>query len=551
MTPDAGPLLTIAGTAPGSPQFAPLGRDIRALLVWPKFPPSFYGLEGSLCLVPQRAHMAPLALATVAALLPAHWRLRLIDRAFQEVRDEDIRGADLVVISAMHAQRADARAILDRCRALGCRTLIGGPWANIEPEVLLGLADHVVAGEVEDTMAGIAADLESGHARRFYRTERRPDVAHSPIPRYDLLDLKQYLTVGIQFSRGCPFQCEFCDIPPAYGRRPRTKKPAQFIAELERLYGLGWRGRVTIADDNFIGNHHAALELVRELARWQKEKGYPFEFSTEASVDLSQRLELLDAMAEANFIAIFLGIETPSAESLRETKKHQNLRRDLVDQVRVIQGRGQWVVAGFIVGFDSDGASIFDDQIDLIERAAIPCAAFNLLQAIPTTPLYDRLQREGRLNAVDPVFMVPSSRPNFRTVMADDVLVAGAARLLRTIYDPRRFFDSASRSVEYWRPSPAQRFPNFSLSYALAWIARSVWIQGCRSSYRREYWRFWGRSIRRWWRDPVRLQQACSILMWAHHLFRYYGAMADGLVAEWRNGQTAAARQEHRDAVGV
>lgn len=526
------PVITLAGSGEAPANFAPLGPDIKALLVWPKFRPSFYGLEGSLCMVPEKAHMAPLALATVAALLPPRWKVRLLDRAFQELTDQDILQADLVIVSAMHAQRADTRMVLERARELGRRTLLGGPWANIQPEIVREIADHVVVGEVEDSFAAIAADLETGRARRFYQITDRPDVTKSPIPRFDILDLKKYLTISIQFSRGCPFQCEFCDIPPTYGRRPRTKTPQQFIAELERLYELGWRGRVTIADDNFIGNHHAALALVRELVLWQKSRNYPFEFSTEASIDLAQRLELMDAMAEANFMAVFLGIETPSAESLRETKKYQNLRRNALDQVRLIQSRGLWVVAGFIVGFDSDGEAIFDAQIDFIQNAAIPCAAVNILQAIPTTPLYTRLKNEGRLNETDPVFMVPNDRPNFRPAMPEDILLSGTTRLLRNLYDPAQFFDCAIRSVECWQPIAAQRFPNFSITYAAAWIARSVWIQGVNSNYRQAYWKFLGGVVKRWWRDRTRLEQACSILMWAHHLFSYYGAMADNLEKE-------------------
>ena len=357
-------------------------------------------------------------------------------------------------------------------------------------------------------------------------------MTKSPVPRFDLLDLKKYLTVTIQFTRGCPYQCGFCDIPAAYGRRPRTKKPAQVIAELETLYRLGWRGRVMIADDNFIGNHHAALELVHELVRWQKNKKYPFEFSTEAYIDLSQRVELMDAMVEANFLAVFLGIETPSVEALRETKKYQNLRRNPVDQIRDIQSHGLWVLGGFIVGFDSDGESIFQSQEEFIRRAAVPCCAMNLLQAIPTTPLYERMKSQGRLIDADPVFMVPNDRPNFKTVMPPDDLLSGTSWLLRNIYDPAQYFERSIRSIEYWKPVAPQHFSRISLSNAIRWILRSVWIQGVRSGYRRAYWRFWAGAIKRWWRDRTRLEQACVMLNWAHHLFPYYGAMADNLEAD-------------------
>jgi radical SAM superfamily enzyme YgiQ (UPF0313 family) len=515
------PIIPFEETDDTFSSFTPLGPDVDVLLVWPKFPRSFYGMEGSMCLVREKAHMEPLALITIAALLPKGWRVWLIDRAFQILTDEDILNADLVMLSAMHAQRSDAAEVLSRCRQLGRRTLIGGPWANIQPEVLLKLADHVVVGEADEGLAGIAADFEAGCARRLYRIAERPDVTRTPVPRFDLLDLNKYLSISIQFSRGCPFQCEFCDIPPMYGRKPRTKRPSQVLAELDALYDLGWRGWVSIADDNFIGNHHAALELTRELARWQKSKNYPFSFSTEASVDLAERRELMDSMAEANFLTVFLGIESPSLTALQETKKFQNLRHDILEQVRTIQSKGVWVTAGFIVGFDSDDASTFDRQQEFIRQAAIPLAILNLLQAIPTTPLHKRLQDEGRLVDNDITLLVGTARPNFRTVMPLDTLLGGASQILCNLYEPDQFFERAYSSLEQWKPIPSQRMPRLSLFYAIQWIMRSIWIQGVRSNYRAAYWKYVGRIFNRWGRDRERLGLGCTMLTWAHHLFDF------------------------------
>jgi radical SAM superfamily enzyme YgiQ (UPF0313 family) len=361
--PDAGP----------ADWLPPLGSNLNVLMVWPKFPPSFWGFEGVLEMIPERAMTPPLGLITVAALCPATWNLRLIDHAFEQVRDEDVLWADLVMVSAMHAQRTDALAILARARSLGRRTFIGGPWASTEPDLLLLEADHVLVGEAEEAFADIAAALEQGTARRLYRISDKPDMTRSPVPRYDLLRRDKYTSMPVQYSRGCPFQCEFCDIITIYGRRPRMKTSAQVIAELDTLRELGWRNEVFIVDDNFIGNYQQALLLTRDLAAWQERHNRPFSFYTEASIDLADRPELLATMVKANFMYVFIGIETPSGAALKESKKFQNLRHDNADQIRVIQQAGLWVLGGFIVGFDSDDEGIFERQLEFIDRTAIAC----------------------------------------------------------------------------------------------------------------------------------------------------------------------------------
>ena len=257
------------------------------------------------------------------------------------------------------------------------------------------IAEVQNAGKPDEIFPEIAADLERGSARRLYSITEKPDVSRTPVPRFDLLALNKYTFMSVQFSRGCPFTCEFCDIITIYGRRPRTKSPAQLIGELDALLQLGWRKEVFVVDDNFIGNHKAALELAQELERWQRRNRYPFGFFTEASIDLASRPALLDAMVKANFCRVFIGIESPSAESLKEAKKFQNLRRDPLDNIRLIQQHGLWVMGGFIVGFDSDPPDIFDRQIEFVERAAIPWAMAGVLQAPPTTPLYERIEKGG------------------------------------------------------------------------------------------------------------------------------------------------------------
>src|ERR1700694_2959601 len=266
--------------------FLPLGSAIKVLMIWPSFPPSFWGFQGMMTLLPEKSAMPPLVLITVAACCPKNWTIRLTDRAFDELLDADILWADLVMISGMHVQKTDLIDLLKRARRLGKRTMVGGPYASSEPEALLVLADHVVVGEPDEMFDRIATDLETGLARRLYVIHEKPDVNKTPTPRFELLRLENYAYMAVQFSRGCPFQCEFCDIITIYGRKPRTKSPNQLLAELQALIELGWRKHVFIVDDNFIGNHKLALELVQEMEPWQKAHDYPFVFFTEASIAL-------------------------------------------------------------------------------------------------------------------------------------------------------------------------------------------------------------------------------------------------------------------------
>ena len=511
--------------------FAPLGSNINVLMVWPRFPSSFWGFEGVLEMIPEAAMTPPLGLITVAALCPSSWNIRLLDQCFQEIRDEDLLWADLVMVSAMHAQRFNAREILARARALGRRTFVGGPWASTDHESVLQYADHVMVGEAEEVFAGIAAALEQGNAQRLYNIIDKPDMTCGPVPRFDLLQMNKYTSMPVQFSRGCPFQCEFCDIITIYGRKPRAKTPAQIIGELDRLRELGWRNEVFIVDDNFIGNHHKALALSRELAAWQVRHDHPFSFYTEASIDLADKTELLNAMVEANFMYVFIGIETPSSEALKESRKFQNLRKDNVQQVRVIQEAGLWVLAGFIVGFDSDDETIFERQREFIELTNITWAMAGVLQAPPTTALYDRMKREGRLHE-DSEALTNFSPPNFDTVLPVPVLLRGLSTLLSGLYEAKPFFQRALRSLEVWQPRATQVPPELPMSYNLRVLATSMWRQGMRSPYKQEYWKFLFRLIRNFARQPAKLWLGFTVLMSAHHFLIYSREVAEQLEQE-------------------
>jgi radical SAM superfamily enzyme YgiQ (UPF0313 family) len=506
--------------AGGLPGYRPLGSALKVLLVWPRFPSSFWTLDGILDLVPIETDQPPLGLLTVAALCPKDWTLKLVDRSFEDLLDADLHWADLVMVSGMRVQKADIRDTLLRARALGKRTIIGGPFASSEPELLLRLADHVVVGEPDEVFPEIASDLERGSARRLYVVKEKPDVSKTPLPRFDLLKIDKYASMAVQFSRGCPFQCEFCDIITIYGRKPRTKKPAQLMAELDALYGLGWRDQVFIVDDNFIGNHKLALELSFELQEWQKSHGYPLLFYTEASIDLAQKPELIDAMVKANFFYVFIGIESPSPKSLTEAKKFQNLRRDPLECVHYIQSQGLWVTAGFIIGFDSDTEEIFQQQKEFVERAAIPWAMAGFLQAPPTTPLFDRMMKEGRL-LMDTTATSNFDPPNFKTLLPLPVLLKGYREVLSSLYSPSAFYDRCYRSLLQWKARKPQKAPTIPPAPLLGIFVRSIVRQGLLSDYRGAYWKFLLRLLGRWSLNPRKFSMGFALLLSGHHFIPY------------------------------
>jgi radical SAM superfamily enzyme YgiQ (UPF0313 family) len=529
--------------APVEAFLPPLGPNVRALMVWPRFPPSFWGFDEMLKLLPEKSVLPPLGLITVAALCPPHWEMRLIDLAFDELRDDDIRWANLLMVSAMHAQRADAVRTLDRARAFGVRTIIGGPFVSSQPSFFGTLADHLVIGEPDNLFATIAADLESGRAKHVYHVHDKPDLSDSPVPRFDLLKIENYSSLSVQFSRGCPFQCEFCDIITIYGRKPRTKPPERLLRELDAIREAGWRKQVFIVDDNFIGNHKLALALAEDLAVWQERHHHPFIFYTEASIDLAQREELVDAMVRANFFYVFIGVETPDSNALREAKKFQNLRRDALDCIHFIQRRGLWVTAGFIVGFDSDTGDIFDRQVEFIERAAIPWAMTGFLQAPPTTPLFERVRKEGRLIETS-LATSNFSPPNFVTRLPLPQLLAGLRSMLQRIYDPDAFVKRAVRALELWSPRPTQHAPPVSFLYQVQVVIGSMWRQGVLGNYRRQYWEFLGQLVGRWGRDRRKLYLGFVALLSAHHFLRY----AADVVRELEQEIESEKRRETKNA---
>ena len=373
-------------------------RSCKVLLVYPKFVPnSFWNYTDTCKLLDARYPAAPLGLITVAALLPQHWEFRLVNRNTEDLSADDIAWADLVMTGGMMNQQPDCMHVIKLVHASGKPVAVGGPDVTSSPH-LYTAADFKVLGEAEGVIDDFVAAWENGKRSGTFEADKfTADVTQSPIPRFDLLDFNHYLYICVQYSRGCPFTCEFCDIIELYGRKPRTKTNEQMLAELNRLYALGYRGHVDFVDDNLIGNKKALKGFLPELTAWQKAHGYPFEFSTEASMNLADDDELLGMLKQANFFAVFIGIESPDPETLRQTSKKQNTRRNMAANIHKIYSYGLFVTAGFIVGFDNENGSIADAMADFIEECAIPVSMVGLLYALPNTQLTRRLAKEGRL----------------------------------------------------------------------------------------------------------------------------------------------------------
>src|ERR1035437_4629700 len=401
--PSRAAALSIRKTRPEPPDRArpaappPFYRwPMNALLVYPEFPDAVWSFKHALKFLGKQAAQPPLGLMTVAALLPSSWNKRLVDTNVEQLRDRDLAWADVVLLSGMHIQSDSLLAIVERCRARGLRTVVGGPIASSVPAAELK-ADHVVIGEAEGLIGELARDLELGTAKPVYQSAERPEMETSPLPDLSLIKMRRYSTMTVQYSRGCPFNCEFCDIIEIYGRRPRTKAVAQVLAELDQLRAAGWREAVFNVDDNFIGNKARAKELCAALAEWRNQYKVNFDFTTEASLNLADDPELMQLMKDAGFSSVFLGIETPDESGLIASNKLQNTRRSLLDSVALIQSYGMQVMGGFILGFDTDGDDIFDRMVEFIQKSGIPIAMVGLLQAMPGTQLFRRLRREGRI----------------------------------------------------------------------------------------------------------------------------------------------------------
>jgi radical SAM superfamily enzyme YgiQ (UPF0313 family) len=465
---------------------------MRVLLLHPLFPKSFWSFDKALELIGRKVSLPPLSLVTVAAILPQTWEFRLVDRNVGYESEADWYWAELVIISGMIVQKDDILFLIESAKRRGKRVAVGGPYATSVPQPIADAgAEFLVLDEGEITLPMLVEALERGETSGIFRANaEKPDVTTTPIPRFDLLDLKAYSDMSVQFSRGCPYQCEFCDIIVLYGRKPRTKTPAQLLAELQTLYDLGWRRSIFVVDDNFIGNKRNAKLMLRELAPWMAERGYPFSFSTEASVDLAQDQELLDLMIAANFSAVFLGIETPDIDSLSLTQKFQNTRNPLTEAVQTLNRAGLRVMAGFIIGFDGEKPGAGDRIIDFVEATAIPQALFSMLQALPNTALAHRLQKEGRLLETGDVANIhQTTLVNFIPTRPVEDIAREYIRCFWDLYEPDRYLARVYRHFIAMQPHQHKRKFKLPELVDLRALLIICWRQGLKRNTRWQFWR--------------------------------------------------------------
>lgn len=489
---------------------------MNILLVYPRFPDTFWSFKHALRFVRKRAANPPLGLLTVAAMLPGEWRKRLVDLNIQSLTDEDLAWADYVFVSAMGVQQASVRVVLARCRAARVPVVAGGPLFTMEPEQF-GDVDYLILGEAELTLAPFLDDLSHGRPKHLYTAEGFADLRDSPVPSWELVDLDAYATMSIQYSRGCPYDCEFCNVTALLGHRPRVKRSEQILRELDALYDLGWRHGVFFVDDNLIGNKkHVKSDLLPALTAWRNARP-GMVFNTEASINLADDPELMTGMVEAGFDMVFIGIETPDPASLAECNKTHNLHRDMLEDVKRLQRAGLQVQGGFIVGFDSDAPSSLGRVVEFIQAAGIVTAMVGLLQAMPGTRLYERMHKAGRL-------LHPSSGDNVNGT-TNILPVAGAESpspgyrdgMLR-LYSPKRYYERVRTFLREY--VPRRRETSWSSRHVggqLMAFARSVLRLGIIGQERLEYWKLLVWTV---FRKPQSLGLAVMFAIYGYHFRR-------------------------------
>jgi radical SAM superfamily enzyme YgiQ (UPF0313 family) len=489
---------------------------MNILLVYPKYPTTFWSFTYALKFISKKASLPPLGLLTVAAMLPSDWQVRLVDKNVRSLSDDDLFWADYVFLSAMTIQRKSAESVISRCKALGVKIIAGGPLFTSVPEEFSHI-DHLVLNEAEITLPLFLEDLKQGKAQHLYTSNQWANLTTTPVPRFDLLDKRKYASMNIQYSRGCPFDCDFCNITVLYGRVPRTKNADQLLAELQDLYIRGWRSGVFIVDDNFIGNKgKLKKEILPAIITWMKEHKHPFHLYTEVSINLADDEELMNLMVKAGFDQVFVGIESPNEESLAECSKLQNRNRDLIASVRKIQRAGLEVQAGFIVGFDKDPASIFERLIGFIQESGIVTAMVGLLNAPHGTKLYHRMKQEGRIvnsaTGDNTDFSI-----NFIPKMNSEDLLSGYRTILSTIYSPKHYYARVIKFLKEFRPGKTSR-KRIPLTHVMAGF-KSVVRLGIIGRERFQYWKlfFWSLLTR-----PRLFPLAITLSIYGYHFRKVF-----------------------------
>lgn len=496
---------------------------MKALLLYPQFPQSFWSYDRCMEIAGLKAVIPPLGIITVAALLPANWQIRFYDRNVSLETEADWAWCDLVILSAMLVQKPDFHHLIRKAVQLGKKVAVGGPYPTAIPQDALDAgADYLILDEGELTVPQFLAAIAAGTSQGIFRSSEKPDVTQSPQPRFDLLQRDAYFMMAIQFSRGCPFNCEFCDIITLYGRKPRTKEPEQTLAELQTLYDLGWRGSLFVVDDNFIGNQRNVKRLLRALIPWMQEHDYPFSFMTEASINLAEDEELLQLMQEAGFYAVFLGIETPDQDSLQVTRKLQNTRNPLVEACHKINQFGMLIYAGFILGFDGERPGAGDRIQAFVEQTSIPQPMLGILQALPNTALWQRLQQEERLVTGVGVVEVgdQNSLMNFVPTrpLADiaQEYVAG----FWTLYEPTHYLRRCLQQCLNITPRTRQaQTMHFTRGKGLRLLAQLIWLQGLRRREIRQ--QFWQQLWTIVWTKPQMLNLYLGLCAAGEHFWEY------------------------------
>lgn len=503
---------------------------MRVLLLYPLFPKTFWSYEKILELVNRKVLLPPLGLVTVAAILPQEWEFKLVDRNVRAVTEAEWEWAEVVVISAMIVQKQDLLDQIREAKRRGKRVAVGGPYPTSVPEESLAAgADYLILDEGEITLPMFVEAIQRGETQGVFRTDEKPDVTTTPVPRFDLLEFDAYDSMSVQFSRGCPFQCEFCDIIVLYGRKPRTKTPAQLLQELDYLYELGWRRSVFMVDDNFIGNKRNVKLFLKELKIWQAEHQYPFSFNTEASVDLAQDEELLELMVDCFFNAVFLGIETPDEDSLAMTKKFQNTRSSLAESVEIITRSGLRVMAGFIIGFDGEKKGAGDRIVRFTEQTTIPTTTFAMLQALPNTALWHRLEKEGRLRAGKDGNINQTTLMNFVPTRPLEDIAREYVDAFWRIYEPKAYLDRVYRHFLMLgapRCKPPAKLPSWIDLRALLTVC---WRQGIKRNTR---WMFWHHLVGILRKNPGVFEHYLAVCAHNEHFLEYRQIVKDEIEAQ-------------------
>ena len=490
---------------------------MNILMLYPNIPDTFWSFKHAIKMIGKKTAYPPLGLLTIAGMLPDEWGQRLVDLNVEKLKKRDLEWADVAFISGMVIQRDGARQLIKQCRDAGVKVVAGGPLFSTEYPYFEDV-DHFFLGEAEQTMPYFIEDLKNGTLKKYYQAEDFPDLEETPKPKWELIKLKRYASMSIQYSRGCPFNCEFCNVTSLFGHKPRTKTASQTIDELESLWKAGWRGNVFFVDDNLLSHkQHLKKELLPRLIEWQKErKGV--NFNTEISINVADDEELLDMLVKAGFDTVFIGIETPNEESLTECNKQQNTKRNLLEDVKKLHRAGLQVQGGFIVGFDNDTPSIFQQQIDFIQNSGVVTAMVGMLEAVPGTHLYERLKKEKRLLDKESSGDNVDGTTNIIPTMNCDTLVNGYKSIMEYIYSPENFYQRVKTFLKEYETPDIRRPLSFERVVA---FLRSIVKLGILSKGRLQYWKLllWT-SVRR----PKLFPLAVTLMVYGYHFRKTFEA---------------------------